>query len=211
MKLLIEPHYLGSIEYFSLITRADELVFEINQHFTKQSFKNRCVFLTANGEQTLSIPVSYGNRTPFKEVKIDQSQSWLRVHWGSFSSAYGKSPFYEFFEEQFHTVWFAKHRYLIDLNLDMMTLCLSLLQIDRPLKLTEIYDNEVDAAIFDIRELILPKTNYTDRTFYCPEEYDQVFGNKFVSNLSIIDLIMNEGSNALNVLKKSIRKIPEQL
>ncbi|MFY0608056.1 MAG: WbqC family protein [Cyclobacteriaceae bacterium] len=211
MNLLIEPHYLGSQEYFTLIAKSEKITFEINQHFTKQSYKNRSILLTANGPQTLSIPVRYGSRTPYKEVLIDHDQSWLRVHWGSFCSAYGRAPYFEYFAGEFESIWFAKHKFLVDLNIELVTLCLRLLQIDMLYQVTEGFEKEPNSTFLDMRELINPKLDYTHRTLFKPVDYNQVFGNKFVPNLSIVDLIMNEGSNASTILKKSTRRANEQI
>ena len=203
--ILIEPHYLGSLEYFTRILYAESIHLEIHQNFTKQTFKNRCVLLTTNGVQSLSIPVQFDQRTAYKDVKIDHDQSWLKEHWGSFFSAYGKSPFYEYFSEQFRSIWFSRQKYLLDLSLEMMTLCLQLLQIDRSIQMTSTFELEGNQSLFDFRELIVPKSSYDCREFYRLHQYSQVFGNKFVPNLSIVDLIMNEGSNARQVLIKSSR------
>jgi len=201
--LLIEPHYLGSQEYFVSILNSESVLIEVNQHFTKQTFKNRAIFLTTNGKKQLSVPVKFGNRTLLKDVQIDQSQNWKKDHWGCFYSAYGRSPFYEYFEDDFRTIWFKNHRFLLDLNMDMMTMCLALLRIERRIEMTKSYKIEPEGNISDFRELILPKSDYTNRTIYQSTTYSQVFGNMFVPNLSIVDLIMNEGSNALSILRKS--------
>jgi hypothetical protein len=204
-KCLIEPHYLGSLEYFIKITSHSEIILETHEHFKKQTFKNRCEFLSSHGKSVLSIPVIYDNRTPIKDVRIDHSQGWQREHLGTFCSAYGKSPFFEFFKDQFELIWKKQHDFLLDLNLEMMTLCLTLLQSNLSISISSEYQQVPDSTILDQRELILPKRNYTGRSIYMPYEYAQVFGNNFVPNLSIVDLLMNEGPNAMMILRKSAK------
>ncbi len=203
-QLLVEPHYLGCLEYYGQLMASSEIHLEVCAHFTKQTYKNRSYFLTSNGVMPVSIPVKYGNRTPFKEVVIAHDQTWVRNHHGAFYSAYGKAPFYEYFQSYFHTVWEKKHKFLLDLNLQMMTICLKVLQIDRPIVLTKKYEKIPDHRLIDLRERILPKKTFEHRNLYLPFPYTQTFGNIFVPNLSIVDLIMCEGSRASEVLTKSM-------
>lgn len=210
-KLLIEPHYLGSLEYYTLLLTHDELVLEVNAHFTKQTYKNRCYFLTASGEIPLTVPVKYGNRTSFKDVRIDHQQSWLRDHWGAFYSTYGKAPFFDFFYEEMQWVWQKKHRFLLDLDVDFLTLCLKLLQYDIAISFTDKYEKNPLTHIYDAREQIVPKKSFKKRNLYIPFPYLQVFGSNFAANLSIVDLLMCEGTRSSEVLRKSIARTDEQL
>lgn len=203
-KILIEPHYLGSLEYFVQLIKSDEIHFEVCQHFTKQTFKNRCSILTSNGPMNLTIPVKFGNRTALKDVQVDHNQSWARDHWGAFYSAYGKAPFFEYFEEYFRNIWEKKHQFLIDLSMEMMTMCLKILHYDRNFRLTDHYAKIPDHRLNDTRERILPKKTFEERNLYLPFPYTQTFGNIFVPNMSIIDLIMCEGSRASEVLSRSM-------
>ena len=203
-KIIIEPHYLGSIEYYSQIIRSQEVHLEICQNFTKQTYKNRCYILSASGVMPLMVPVKFNNRTAYKDVLIDHSQSWSRDHWGAFYSAYGKAPYFEFFEDYFKAIWDKQHQFLLDLSLEMMTMCLKILQIDRSIILTEQYEKIPDHRLNDLRERILPKKTFEERNLYLPFPYTQTFGNIFVPNLSIIDLILCEGSRASEVLTRSM-------
>lgn len=206
MTLLIEPHYIGSIEFFGLLLSYDNVCLEVSQHFSKQTFKNRCSFLGANGKLDLSVPVVFGNRTPYRDVKIDHQQGWRKVHRGALSSCYGKSPYYEFFAEDFYRCWDRCHHFLIDLNRDMMTICLKMLQVDRDFALTSAYTAEPEIGVLDLREEVLPKKRKRSRTFYTGSSYNQTFGSFFVPNLSIIDLLMNEGPGSLQIARDSVLK-----
>ncbi len=202
--LLIEPHYFGNISYFSSLMMADEVVFEQHQHFTKQTYKNRCTILTSQGIQSLIVPVKFGNRTVFKDVKIDNSQSWVREHWGAIFSAYGKSPFFEYFSEYFKSIYDRKYEYLLDLNMASMTICLKLLQTDIAFKFSDEFLQKTESEVNDLREVFHPKKALPDRIKFSTNEYVQNFGNDFVPNLSILDLLFTQGSQSIQILKKSI-------
>ncbi|MEQ9216802.1 MAG: WbqC family protein [Cyclobacteriaceae bacterium] len=204
--VVIEPHYLGNLEYFVTLINARELIFEVQDHFVKQTYRNRCYIHSPAGKHMLIVPVSYDNRTRMKDVKIDYSQSWLRDHWGAFYSSYGKAPFFDFFEDEFRSAWDSKPSFLLDLNLQMMTLCLRLLQIDMPHKLTDDFRSSMEKGSLDLRNRILPKISFDQRDLYIPFPYIQNFGSNFVANLSIVDLLMCEGPGALSILRNSMVK-----
>ncbi len=204
--ILIEPHYLGSLEYFLVVMNADEVTLEVHDHFVKQTYRNRCYINSAAGKHLMIVPVSYDNRTKMKDVKIDYSQSWLRDHWGAFYSTYGKAPFFDFFADEFKRVWESKPSFLLDLDLKMMTLCLKLLQIDMHFGLTDDFHSSGEKDSSDLRNRILPKISFDQRDLYIPFPYIQNFGSNFVANLSIVDLLMCEGPAAQTILGNSTKK-----
>ncbi len=92
--VLIELHYLPCIAYFAYLAHAESVVIEAHEHYVKQSYRNRCQILTASKVVSLSVPVQKGNRTQLiRDLKIDYSQSWLKDHWRTIASAYGKAPY----------------------------------------------------------------------------------------------------------------------
>lgn len=199
-KIFIEPHYLGSLEYFTLLMQCEEVFLELNDSFPKQTYRNRAYFLTSNKIQPLIIPVRYSSGSPMKEVVVDYSQRWVKDHWGAFYSAYGKAPFFEYFGEEFKAIWDQKIPDLVGLNLAFMKLVLRILQKDLTISYTEDFQKQCEA---DYRNVINPKKPFSDRKIYEPFTYPQLFGDTFVPNLSIVDLIMCEGPNAAQVLRKS--------
>lgn len=198
--LIIEPHYLGSLEYFSLICQYKSLILEVNDRFQKQTYRNRCYVLGANGIQCLSIPVKYSNKSITKDVTIDHQQSWKKDHWGAFYSAYGKAPYFEHFSDSIREVWDHKHHFLTDLCREFIVLVLKLLQLDANVTYTEKYDV---AYKNDFRNVIIPKKPFTSRNIYASSPYSQLFGDSFVSNLSILDLLLCEGPRAGQILSAS--------
>ncbi len=205
-RVLIESQYLPSIEFFCCISLFDTITIEQYENFQKQTYRNRCYILGANNVQALTIPVEKSNsKTLMKDLKVDSSQRWNHEHWRSIKSAYGKAPFFEYFAEYFSKHFENPPALLLDLNYEFLTLCLKLLQIDRNVELTKTFEKRPKSNISDLRSLITPKESFRDRSLYKPIEYLQVFGKDFVANMSIVDLLMNEGPNASYIVTKSAK------
>lgn len=199
-EVYIEPHYLGSLEYYSLISRYDTLMLEIQDRFQKQTFRNRSYILGANKVLPLIVPVSYHRDTISKDVRIDHQQRWIKDHWGAFYSSYGKAPFFEYFADFLNEIWNKKHKFLVDLSVDFLRMTFKFLALDVKMTFTERYDENVQN---DFRSLITPKKSFAHRKIYQPTAYTQLFGDNFNPNLSIVDLIMNEGPQAQAIIAAS--------
>ncbi|MEQ9230278.1 MAG: WbqC family protein [Cyclobacteriaceae bacterium] len=198
--VLLEPHYLPSIEYFTILSQADRLIWDVDSRFQKQTYRNRTYLLSANGVLPLIVPVSYHQDTKFKDVRIDYSQDWIRQHRGAFYSAYGKSPFFEYFSDHIHSCWEAKPKYLVDLNHAFLSVCFRVLQWQ-----IDILIDHSENAPYDLRDKIRAKESYECRQYYEPSLYVQNFGNTFVPNLSILDLLMCQGPESGKILRDSIQ------
>ncbi len=207
MKLLIEPHYLGCLEYFCLLRNSKEVVFEIHENFQKQTYRNRTYILGSNKVLSLNIPLSYSNRTIIKDVKVDYTQRWVKDHWGAIYSSYGKAPFFEFFAQEFKKIWEQRNEYLLDINMKFLSLCFKLLDWKVEIDFTDTYQKDAEIENVDFRNDIHPKIDFSDRNIYHPIAYSQLFGNSFAANLSIIDLIMCEGPRADEILSASSMEI----
>ncbi|MEQ9402728.1 MAG: WbqC family protein [Cyclobacteriaceae bacterium] len=203
--LLIESHYLGSLEYLCLIQNYDEVVIEVSERFRKQTFRNRTYLLGSNKILPLSIPVNYSGAMATKDVKVEYSARWVKDHWGAVYSSYGKAPFFEFFADELKNVWEKKPEFLVDLNSNMLNVCLKLLNVKIDIVHTEVYMAEPPDDQDDFRDAISPKVEFSRRNIYLPKAYSQLFGNSFVPNLSIIDLLMCEGPRASEILAQSYR------
>lgn len=202
--MTIDLQYFPSLEYFCALLKNEEIVIESHEYFEKQSYRNRCIIQTTNKIDTLTVPVQNGNKKVLiKDLKIDHSQDWHRRHWGAIHSAYGKSPFFEFYSEYFKIILDKKHDFLFDLNVEILTICLKLLRLEKKVTFTKNYDKNVQT---DFRGLIHPKRNYELNNLYRPFFYRQNFGSEFVPNLSILDLLFCQGNQSLSVLKESFIK-----
>lgn len=202
---LIDLHYLPSLEYFACILKHDQILIEKEEHFIKQTYRNRCHILGANGVERLSIPVLGGNKKiKVKDIRIDYKQRWLSVHWRAIMSAYGRAPFYEFFADYFECEFQKREKFLFDFNYRLLTTCLKLLQINLNINFTDKFEKHPESHIIDLRSAIHPKKSYTLNPIYRPVSYQQVFGKGFVANLSILDLLFCEGPNATSLLRESV-------
>lgn len=190
--MITELHYLPSVAFFLQLVDKEEITIEIFENYQKGSYRNRCHIVGANGVMALSIPLEKGKhqQTPIKEVKINYSENWHIKHWQSIKSAYGRAPFWEFYEEQFHAIYQKKHVYLPDFNLELFELCFKILKIKSTIHFTKEYKKDyLEENILDLRNTILP-----NQTIILPK-YPQLFEERhgFVSNLSVFDLIMTTG------------------
>lgn len=201
---LLSLHYFPCLEYFIPIIQSEKIVIEGSENYVKQSYRNRCYILGSNKILSLTIPVLNGNsKVIVKDIKIDHEQKWLNIHWRSISSAYGKAPFFLYYSDLIKEILFRKHKYLFDLNFELLIKVLQILGLNRKIELTTQYEREPEKSITDLRSLIHPKINYKTNGIYMPCIYNQIFGREFVENISILDLLFCEGNNSLQTLKNS--------
>jgi hypothetical protein len=197
-KLLLSTAYLPPSEYFSLIKSADEIWIEQHENYLKQTYRNRCKILSSNGITILSVPVSKGHnlKALIRDITIDYSKRWQQVHLRAVTSAYSRSPFFQFFFEHFEKIITANHKFLIDLNNELLKYCLDILKIKKFITYTHTFE-PADGQSYDFRYRISPKigSEYRERS------HIQVFSNgTFKQGLSILDLIFNTGPDASHYL-----------
>ncbi len=197
--------YLPPIQYFSKLGAHTNITIENDEHYSKQSYRNRCCILTANGVQSLTIPVLKGNlhKKKVKDVRIDYSKAWQLNHWRTIKTAYNSSPYFEFYMDELHPFYQKKYEFLFDYNLELLHLMTELAGINPSIKFTEKYIHKTSVDQIDYRDTIHPKQRMqqTDLLFK-PVPYNQVFTEKFgfVPNLSILDLLFNRGPEAKDIL-----------
>ncbi len=207
--IILSSSYFPNIQYLSKFFLNDELIIEAHENFQKQSFRNRCEILSANGKMSLFVPVIKGKdqKTIIKDVKIDYFTDWQKQHLKSIESAYSSSPFYEYIIDDFMFVFKKKESFLFDLNLKIIELVKKYLDIDRPTILSEGYTTQTIGL--DYRNSIHPKAKMQKKdASFLPIKYYQTFNDKFdfVANLSILDLLFNEGPRSRDVIIRSIKK-----
>lgn len=197
-------HYLPCLAFFCAIRDFHTVTIERCEYFVKQSFRNRCYINTEHGREALILPLTGKHgKTRIDAVKIDYSQKWLNNHWRSIRSAYGKAPFFAYYEQDLHAVLYRRHTFLYDLNFDLLTMCLNWLKWERAVVESLSYIEQYPAVVSDLRSRITPKdTNFITKV-YKPTPYYQVFGNSFADNLSIVDLIFCCGPEASRILEAS--------
>lgn len=204
-ELLLSTAYLPNIQYIRAVSQNKEITIEQWENFPKQSFRNRCIILAANGTAPLSIPIIKGNSKHYlRDTKISYSEHWQSQHWHAIVSAYNSSPFFEYFKDEIEPFYHKHYDYLIDFNNELNTLIFSILNIKTKINFTQNYIEAENPQYTDLRNVIHPKKSQTPHLYYYDETpYPQVFDYKFgfTPNLSIIDMIFNIGSDAIELLK----------
>lgn len=194
---LIETQYLPPISYFSLLRGSDQIIIEKYEHYVKQSYRNRCYINSANKVARLVVPITAKHgKTVISAVKIDYDQKWRHDHWRAIQSSYGKAPFFEYYMHDLHAILFKRHEFLMDLNMSLLSMCLKWLQWEIPITESKAYEKETLQPIKDCRNLINAKNTSQTHKYYRREVYPQVFGSRFVEDLSILDLVFCMGPEA---------------
>jgi hypothetical protein len=205
--VLLSTAYLAPVQYYTKFLCYKNIYIEVEENYQKQSYRNRCIILSANGPLSLTIPVTKDSpKTKTKDIKIDNSLEWQKNHWTSIESAYSSSPFFEFFQDEFFHFYSRDYDFLLDFNAEIQDYILEQLEIEPGIHHTQEFE-KYPVDIDDYRDVIHPKKRMQKKDpLFQPAYYHQVFDEKygFVENMSIIDLLFNEGPNAENILKQSI-------
>ena len=198
---LLSSTYFGPIQWYQKLHRMPCII-EQHDHFVKQTYRNRCVIATANGTQTLTVPIERydGTKCAMRDIRISDHGNWRHLHWNALVSAYGETPFFEFYADDLRPFFEKRHTFLFDLNLDIMHTMCQLLDVRPQVTLSEQYIvlPSEDDAVVDFREAIRPKHPLPDADFN-PTPYYQVRAQRygFLPNLSILDLLFNEGPEGI--------------
>lgn len=201
MKIIIHPTYFPNIFSFKTIINSTNILFEVNDHYVKQTLRNRTSIHAANGKLNLSVPVKFSStkKEKYKDIKICYDSNWQKIHLKSIESAYKNSPFYDFFEDYFINFYNKKEKFLVDLNFSSIRLIFEILEKELNCNFTNEYlEKYVDLT--DYRSLLTNK-NFNEKVNF--KNYTQVFQEKngFIENLSSIDLIFNKGLDFEDFIK----------
>lgn len=205
-ELLIELHYLPCLDYVSGLMRFGRVKLEAQEHYQKQSYRNRCYVRASHRVESLTVPVlRSAQHVPIRDLRIDNGQPWAVRHGRALRAAYGKAPFYEYYAPDFEPVYARNWTFLFDLNYELLTICLNRLGVRVALSLTDWYDKQPPTGLFDARSRINRSRDDESYVFHNPVTYDQNFGQNFVPNLSCIDLLFCQGPAAADVIRAGLR------
>ena len=236
MKALLSSTYFGPIQWYQKLNRYDECLIERHESFIKQTYRNRMLIPTTNGPLSLTIPTNHNTSLAMKDIRISDHANWRHVHWNALLSAYGESPFFEYYQDDIRPFYEKKYEFLFDFNMEITEKMIELLDIrpkisitneyiqNEELKVKSIESEELNVkseefnglanhkvqssnlkvqskevqSIVDFREAIRPKKPLPDAEFESKryyQVYEQKFG--FQPNMSILDLLFNEGNEAI--------------
>jgi hypothetical protein len=197
--ILVSTAYLPPVEYFSIISKAENVLIERNESYKKQTYRNRCYLLSSHGKLPLSVPVLLGSfhKTNIKDIRIDYSKRWQQVHLRAMTVSYKASPFYDYYFENIESAVQKNHQFLLDLNTDLIEKILKILKLNVNISVTNNFEPLTENPN-DYRYIISPKIE----SRFIGKKYIQVFTTEsgFIPNLSIIDLIFNTGPEASKFL-----------
>ena len=202
MNVVVHPCYFGSIAQFVVLAKAHKVFFEAHDNYIKQTYRNRQYIYAANGKLLLNIPTKHtkenNGKQTFRDIAIENDFNWQIQHWRSLTSAYKTSPFFEYYEDDILTLYNEEFTSLYDFNLKSFEVIKECIQLDLPQDFTETFEKEISSKQ-DYRFLVNAKKS----PLITLEPYTQVFGPKhgYIENLSILDLLFNEGPNTLNYLE----------
>ncbi|WKD86230.1 hypothetical protein KCTC32516_01591 [Polaribacter huanghezhanensis] len=204
---LFLPTYFSPISQYIAIVNSDEVLFETEDNYQKQTYRNRCYIYGPNGKQLLNIPVKHTSTSSKKKTKdtlVDNTVSWQSQHLKSIQIAYRNSPFFEFYEDDLLPILSKKYKYLLDVNTDTYLFITDALQINQEYKKTAEY--QLDAKN-DYRLLANAKQEHNCNFKTYIQTFDDKFG--FLKNLSILDLLFMEGPNTISFLENNTLTLGE--
>lgn len=210
---LLSSAYFGPVQWYQKLFRSDRILIESCDSFIKQTFRNRCMIATTNGVQALTVPVEraaagsapdetgVSAHLTMRDVRISDHGNWRHLHWNALQSAYGESPFFEFYADDIRPFFERRWQFLYDFNMDITSKMCELIGIEPLVEATEEYvpaDAPGLSAVHDYRDAIRPKHPLPDADF-SPRRYYQVYEGRhgFIPNLSILDLLFNMGNEAV--------------
>ncbi|WP_019947676.1 WbqC family protein [Hymenobacter aerophilus] len=208
--VLFETQYNPPIAFFGALIGAGALWVEAHDHYRKQTYRNRCLILTAQGVKPLTVPVIDGNRSEkvlCSLIEIDYRQNWRHQHLHTLQTAYGGTPYFEYYIDYLRDIYQQKPARLFDLNLELLRFYFRCLRLRLPIHLTSEYqptpngnppNHQITESPLDFRDVLSPKNPVPvggpDRASGRP--YGQHFGKDFVPGLSILDLLFMQGPAA---------------
>ena len=239
MKALLSSTYFGPIQWYQKLNRYDECLIERHESFIKQTYRNRMIIPTTNGPLSLTIPTNHDISLSMKDIRISDHANWRHVHWNALLSAYGESPFFEYYQDDIRPFYEKKYEFLFDFNMETTAKMIELLDIRPKISVTDEYvlseerkvksieseerrgkseettfgdrresqfnspkaniqHSTFNTPIKDFRDAIRPKKPLPDPEFES-KRYYQVYEQKygFQPNMSILDLLFNEGNEAI--------------
>lgn len=219
MNALLSMTYFGPVQWYQKLHRHQTVFIEQHDSYVKQTYRNRCIIATANGQQALTVPVertanisdtavadtsdaTTDTCASCNDIRISDHGNWRHLHWHALMSAYSETPFFEYYADDIRPFFEQRWDRLYDFDMAICHKMCELLDICPDIRLTTEYVRADDvtpaSGLLDLRDTINPKHPLPD-TDFTPRRYYQVFECKhgFQPNLSILDLLFNMGPESI--------------
>ena len=207
-EIFVSSAYLAPVEYYAHMLAADKVWVEQHDHYMKQTYRNRCIIAGPSGRIDLTVPTVKPEalKCPTRDIRISDHGNWRHLHLYALESAYGNTPYFEYYRDDFVPFYEKRFEFLMDFNEGLQEMICGLLDMAPCVERTAEYVSVVPEGALDLREVIHPKRDFAvyDRAFRVVPYY-QVFQERlgFLPNLSIVDLLFNLGPESLILLKRS--------
>lgn len=196
---MLSTTYFGPIQWYQKLYRAEHVIIEQWESFQKQTYRNRCLIATTNGIQALTVPVEHSDSQLIKDIRLSDHGNWRHLHWNALQSAYGESPYFEYYQDDIRPFFEKRWVYLLDFNEAIRQKMCELIDIQPEVTYNTRYMADCGSLdMDDFRSAINPKHPIQDDDFET-KCYYQVYQMKhgFLSNLSVLDLLFNMGPESI--------------
>lgn len=203
--VLLPAFYFGTVEHYVLIFRSGKIMIDTGEHYERQSYRTRTGIIGPNGKQDLVVTIDRrsGEKMPMHSVGLSYAEPWNARHVQAIRSAYGQAPWFIHYIDEIEAVLLNKYERLVDLDLATMRLAMKWLGLQREVMVSPTYVDEPTSPLNDHRTDLHPKRGLP-RSITTVGPYPQVFEDRhgFTGRLSIIDLVMNTGPDAVRIIQR---------